>query len=147
MHVAFAVSTLPDVPGQGRRTSVLTAVVDLDMAAQQAALRQISDAVPGTGDAVVVDLSGVFVSACAARLIVALVERSVRAGMPCAVVGAPPWMIQLARHLDVPPIPFHPTMASAVDALCARTDADGHRAAPCPVLATSSLPLGTARQP
>lgn len=120
MDMAFAVSSMLDVPEPGCHASVLTAIVDLDVATEETALRQIMHAVPGAEHAVVVDVCDVFVSACGARLVVALVERAVHARKPCAVVGAPPWMHGLALHLDVPPIPFHPTMASAVGALCAQ---------------------------
>lgn len=122
MESVFEVSSLPDVPGPAAHASVLTAVVDLDVATEKLGLEQIRAVLPRAADAVIVDFSRVFVGVCGLRLVVAAVEQATRAGRPVAVVGAPSWMVKIARHLDVPVIPFHPTTAAAVDALCARAE-------------------------
>jgi anti-anti-sigma regulatory factor len=126
MNGVFEVGRLRDVPEPGRSVSILTARVDLDIATEKAALEQVREVVSGTGDAMVVDLGGVFVGACGVGLVVTAVERAARARKPCAVVSAPQWMIHVAARLDVPPISFHDSLSSAVASLCMLGTA-GHR--------------------
>jgi hypothetical protein len=69
MNGVFEIGCLRDIPEPGRSASVLRAGVDLDIATEKAALEQVREVVPGTGDAIVVDLSGVFVGACGVGLV------------------------------------------------------------------------------
>jgi hypothetical protein len=88
MDRVFGVGTLVDVPVRGRRTLVLTALVDIDLATEAAARAEITAPDPGAPDGLVLDLSGVFVGVAAIRCIRDATER----GSALAVVGAPRWL-------------------------------------------------------
>jgi hypothetical protein len=113
MSGVFDVGELADVPGAGRRAVVLTARADLDMASEAAARAQIAEQVVGVADAVLLDLTLVFVGATAIRCVGDAAER-----VPLvAVVGAPRWLADLAAMAGIGPLSFTRTVPEAVAVL------------------------------
>jgi hypothetical protein len=113
MSGVFDVGEFADVPGPGRRAVVLTARADLDMASEAAARAQIAEETVGAADAVLFDLTLVFVGAAAIRCVGDAAER-----IPLvAVVGAPRWLADLAAIAGIGPLPFARTVPEAVAVL------------------------------
>jgi hypothetical protein len=110
---AFDVDTLVDTPGPGRRTLVLTALVDIDMATEAVARAEI--AAPGTGapDGLLLDLTGVFVGVAAIRCIREAAGRA----SALAVVGAPRWLPGLTTLFGDDAPPFVRTVPEGVAVL------------------------------
>jgi anti-anti-sigma regulatory factor len=119
----FDVEALPDLPIPGQRTLVLTARTDLDLHTRETARAEMLAAMADPSHALVLDLGGVFIAAVVVRDLVELSERASHAGRPLAVVGAPPWLVDLAGRLDVPPVRFAGTVGAAAEALRAAAGA------------------------
>jgi hypothetical protein len=119
----FSVRTLEGVPGRHRTALLLEAVVNLDPTSAAAARREVRELVPGAFDAVVLDLTRVVVTAHGVRVVADVVERAGHSQRPCAVVGAPWWLRDLALRLDLPRPQFYERVAAAVGAM--RTVAGG----------------------
>jgi len=113
MSGVFDVVGLADVPGPGRQGVVLTARADLDMASETAARARIAERDVGAADAVLLDLTLVFVGAAAIRCVGDAAER-----VPAvAVVGAPRWLADLAARAGIGPLLFGRTVPEAVAVL------------------------------
>jgi anti-anti-sigma regulatory factor len=113
----FDVEHVLDAPRPGQRAALLTAVVDLDLATVDTARAELAEAVYGPADAVLLDVSGVFIGAVLVRCLVDTTERAARAKKPLVVVGAPHWLITLTTRLDMPPLPAFAALDEAVAAL------------------------------
>jgi anti-anti-sigma regulatory factor len=117
MTKIFAVDELMDVPVQGSRGTLLTALADLDLATSDAARAELAHFRARADKALVLDVTAVFVSVIALRLIVEVLEQAVRHGIAFAVVGAPHWVIKIMPHLDIPLLPLYDTVTAAVAGL------------------------------
>lgn len=113
MSGVFDVGGIADVPGPGRRGIVLTARADLDMASEAAALAEIGGPAVRAADALLLDLTLVFVGASAIRCLTDAAQRA----PAVAVVGAPRWLAALSAAAGVRPLPFARTVPEAVAAL------------------------------
>jgi hypothetical protein len=121
MDRVFDVDTLVDVPGPGRRTLLLTALVDIDMATETPARAEIAVSDPGAPDGLLLDLTGVFVGVAAIRCIRDAAERA----SALVVVGAPRWLPGLSALVGGAAPPFVRTVREGVAVLRA-----AERAAP-----------------
>ncbi|MCO1654615.1 STAS domain-containing protein [Pseudonocardia humida] len=113
----FGLTRIPDAPIPGRHAVLLTARVDIDLSTRAAARDQLLDVASGPAEAVLMDLTGVFVGAVAVRDLVELAERTTHLGKPLVVIGAPPWLPVLAARLDMPPLRFTASAEAAVSEL------------------------------
>jgi hypothetical protein len=131
MSRVFDVDHVLHVPGSAQHTVLLRARRDLDLATADAARAEMLDACGGSGAAVLLDVTGVFVGAVLIRCLAEVAERASRAGKPVVLIGAPGWLVDLQPRLDLPPVPLVGTVDSAVAALragCgAATAAPAHR--------------------
>jgi hypothetical protein len=118
MTRVFDVDCLPGVPGPGQRALLLTARSDIDLATESSARAQIGRvAAPGRVDAVLLDLSHAFVGVAVLRCLRDVACRVNGHRIPLAVIGAPPWLIDLTPQLALPPLPYLRTVDSAVAVL------------------------------
>ncbi|WP_214401923.1 hypothetical protein [Pseudonocardia lacus] len=113
MSGVFDVADVVDVPGPGRRGVVLTARADLDIASEAAARTQITGPAVRDADAVLLDLTLVFVGAAAIRC----VDDATARFPAVALVGAPRWMADLSALAGIGPLSFARTVPEAVAAL------------------------------
>jgi hypothetical protein len=113
----FDVEHVLDAPRPGQRAALLTAGVDLDLATVDSARAELAAAVDGPADAVLLDVSGVFIGVVLVRCLVDIAERATRAKKPLVVVGAPHWLVTLTPRLDMPPLPTFAALDQAVAAL------------------------------
>jgi hypothetical protein len=114
MTMIFAVDELIDIPIDGGRGTLLTALTDLDLATCHAARTELARAEARADKALVVDVSEVFVSVVALRVIVEALVVTTRRSIAFALVGAPHWMLKTVPHLDIPPLPVYNTVTAAV---------------------------------
>ena len=118
MTRVFDVDLLLGVPGPGGYALLLTARVDLDLATEVAARRQLGQVARSGAMAVVLDLTGVFIGVAVLRCLRDLAAGRDGAGLPIVTVGAPSWLTMSG----LPPVPVADSVDGAVKALRAGYD-------------------------
>jgi anti-anti-sigma regulatory factor len=97
---------------------VLTVRLDLDVATEAAAGRELHARLAGRRGPVVVDLTDRFLGVSGIRVLLTASALADRVGAPFAVVGAPRWLRELAPVLEVDEqLPFFPTLDAALTEL------------------------------